>query len=291
MSLFPSGWLTGRWGWLIIWVTALWLLAILVVVCHFAHLRPWADVSPDRIAWYHQEECERVDTSGFLLQFHNFWSNFAYLAAGLMVLCLNDSWLGRFVGMVFIFLGIGSAWFHGTLTELGQTVDIMGVYAALLALLAYGFTEMIPLKYDDPTAWLIMFIAVVVGMFGAVVRTTVHFFDSDYFTPMLVIILVVYMVAGGLRYKDRGEGLTFPILGAATAGIVAVLFKFTDGDKNLFAAHGGDYSKCLYGPDSLVQGHAFWHALSAVMFVCVFEFFRSLSGRSRSVWPWRLPPS
>lgn len=284
-----SGWVHGRWGWLIITGVCFLLLLIIVMVLHFTPVRPWADVTAGRIAWYHKEQCETVDTSGFLLQVHNFWSNFAYLGAGLLILCLNDSLLGRGVGTVLIFLAFGSALFHGTLTEVGQTVDMAGVYAVLLAMCAYGFVEMVPLEYDAAATWLIFSGAVLLGIVAGVIRLTVRFFSSDYFTPFLVFVLVIYMVSGALRY-ERGRGpLLWPAIAAGVSGLLAVIFKFTDGDDNfLLAQHGGDYEKCFYGHSSIIQGHALWHVLSAVMFVCVFEFFRSLLERSRTVWPWRI---
>jgi Ceramidase len=289
MAESSSDFLRGRWGWLALWGSFLILCVIVTLTYHFGHIKPWSDVTADRIAWYHHEECENVDTSGVFLQVHNFWSNFAYLAAGMMIVCLNDSSIGRAVGVVLIFLAFGSAWFHGTLTEAGQTVDVAGVYAALLAMCAYGFIEMVPLEYDSITSWLIFSLAVVLGVVAGIIRTKVSFFSSDYFTPFLVFILVVYMISGALRYQRDRSPLLWPGLAAGVAGLLAVIFKFTDGDDNfLLAQHGGDYEKCFYGHGSLFQGHAWWHLLSAVMFLCVFEFVRSLLERSRTVWPWRL---
>ena len=289
MDSNPYG-LQGRWGWLLLTVGFFLLCLIVVLILHFLKVHPWAHVTADRIAWYHHEQCENVDTSGFFLQVHNFWSNFGYLAAGLLILCLSDIALGRAVGVVLIFLAFGSAWFHGTLTETGQTVDMAGVYAALLAMSAYGFVEMTPLEYDSIASWLIFSGAVVLGIVAGIIRLSVKFFSSDYFTPFLVFILAVYMITAIWRYPERDHGpLLAPGLGALGSGLLAVLFKFSDGDDNfLLAQHGGNYAKCFYGHGSLIQGHAFWHVLSAVMFVCIFEYFRSLLERSRSAFPWRL---
>ena len=285
---FGSDELQGRWGWLLLTGGFFLLCLIVVLILHFAKVHPWSGVTADRIAGYHHEQCENVDASGFLLQVHNFWSNFGYLAAGLLILCLSDVGLGRAVGIVLIFLAFGSAWFHGTLTETGQTIDMAGVYAALLAMMAYGFVEMTPLEYDSAASWLLFSGAVALGIVAGFLRVSVKFFDSDYFTPFLVFILAVYMFIAIWSYPRRGP-LLAPGLGALGAGLLAVIFKFSDGDDNfLLARHGGDYSKCFYGHGSLIQGHAVWHLLSAVMFVCIFEYFRSLQERSRTVFPWRL---
>ena len=258
-------------------------------------LHPWAGISAERVSGYHHEQCETVRATGFFLQFHNLWSNVAYFVVGLMILSATDVWPGRIVGSVLIMLAIFSGWFHATLSEFGQTVDIISVYATLLALLAYGFIEMVPLRYDDAKSYIIMVGAIVFGMIGGYFRTNIRFFDSDYFTPFLVFILIVYMVVGGLRARDGAEqhvpasnGLLLPMFIAIIAALIAVVFKFSDGDDNAFLArHSGDLSKCVYGPDSIVQGHAAWHVFSAIMFWGLFEFFRSLLARSNSSFPWR----
>lgn len=276
-----------RWGWLTIWALCVVALLLFFLVMTVAGVHPWSDVTKDRVAWYHQEECEQVTTSGFFLQFHNFWSNLAFLAAGLLILWFSTAYMARAIGIVFILLAAGSGWFHGTLGEVSQTVDIMTTYSALTVLIAYAFIELVPLEQDGVAAWLLFSAAVVLGAVAGILRTTVHFFDSDYFTPFLVIILVIYMGVLISRCTD-GSALLWPGIFTAVFGLLAVVFKFTDGDKNLFANHGGVYSKCSYAPSGLWQGHALWHLLSAAMFVCMFEYIRSVRNRSRSVWPWRI---
>jgi hypothetical protein len=288
MSVFPVGWLSSRWGWLVVWTAIVLSLGALVLIFHLAHLHPWAGIDPGRVAWYHKEQCETVDTTGFLLQFHNFWSNAAYLAVGLLVLCCSTTGHGRFVGIAFVFLAAGSGWFHGTLSESGQTVDIMGVYVALLAVAAYGFIEMVPIT--SPLAiWSILGAATALGVAGALLRGSVRLFDSDAFTPLLVVIVVGFMAAGMFRPSAGRSRIALLVqLGVIFAfGVLALILKYTDGTNNLLARHDGRLADCLWGKTSVMQGHAHWHILSAIMFLCMFEFFRSMGGRSRSVWPWR----
>ncbi len=250
--------------------------ALTVLVLHLADLRPWSDVAGERVSWYRKEHCELVDTSGFFLQFWNFWSNYGYLASGLLLLCLSNTWLGRGVGVTFVFLAFGSAGFHGTLTEFGQDVDIAGVYAALLGVVAYGLVELLGLD-DDWPAWSIMAALVGFGIVAGFVRTDVDLFDSDIFVPILVGLIVIGMVVGLVRHASTA--LIFPgAVGVLGAGLLALLFKFTDGAEKA--------ADCLYGPDSVIQGHALWHLFSGFMFLGMFEFFRSLRGRWSSVLPW-----
>jgi hypothetical protein len=296
MEFDPSVFFGPRWGWLTIWVICVFVLLFFATLLHVAGATPWSDISAARVDGYHHEQCESVDRSGFFLQFHNFWSNSAYLAAGLLIVWLSDSHIGKAIGWTFIFLAFGSGWFHGTLTETGQTFDMVGVYCALTVLIAYAFIEAIPLDQDGTWSWIVFLIALVLGTIAGLLRpggilsiSPFKIFASDVFTPLLVAVLVGYMFLVIWRNQFRfWNPILGPILGFAIAGLLALVLKFTDGDDNGLAHHNGVLAQCTYDPQGLIQGHAFWHFLSAVMFVCFYEYIRSVRGRSRSVFPWRI---
>jgi hypothetical protein len=289
VDLFPAGWVRGTWGWLIIWLASVVVFALLVMVFGLADVHSATGLTADRIGWYGQEQCERVLSDSFLVQFANFWSNFVYSAVGLMIFLRSNVNHGRFVGIMLIFLAIGSGWFHGTLSEFGQTLDIAGVYAVLLAIAAYGFIEMVPIT-DPVPIWLIMGGATALGVVAGFLRGDVGFFDSDWFTPFLVIIIVGYMGSGLFRPSAaaKREALVMPLVLTVGLGLLGLLAKYTDGtDNGLLANHGGVVADCLYGPGSPIQGHAFWHILAGGMFLGMFEFFSRMGGRTVSVLPWR----
>jgi len=286
---FPlSNLLPDNWNWTLLWAACFVLLLLIVLVMSIFSVHPWSDTTPDRIGQYQHEHCETVNLSGFFLQTMNFWSNFAYLAAGLLILSQADFAFGKAIGWVLIALAIGSGWYHGTLTETGQTADIMGVYCALLVMILYALTKVLAISKDSVTAWVLFVLFMVLGCVAGILRVKIHFFDSEYFTPMLVIILFIYMVVeaiGSINWEQSGF-LYFawstdwrPVLlwtsVAMVAGLAALFLKFTDGDKNLFAAFKEDYSKCIYGHSSIIQGHALWHVASAAMFVAIFEYIRA----------------
>jgi hypothetical protein len=272
--------------WFILWTALLLTVLGLVILAQMAGLHPWSTVPLARVTFYHREECELVDIMGFLLQFQNFWSNFAYLAIGLLI-AAHGSALGRVVGWTFVFLSVGSGWFHGTLSELGQTLDIAGVYCGLLAVAVFGFVELESMPPSAPLGWALMIGAIVLGFAAAFLRTQIPIFNSNLFTPILVGLVLVFGLFTAWKLASWNHELLWPGVFALVAGLGALLFKFTDGDDNLLAKYGGDYSQCSYAPSSLVQGHAIWHVLSAFMFLAMFEFFRSLTVRHPTVFPWR----
>ena len=285
-----------RWSWLIICGGCILVVACIALLGSIASGSPWADVTSDQVMSYRHEQCEAVDKTAFFLQIANFWSNFAYLAAGLMILFFNRSMPGRFVGGYLCFLAVCSAWFHGTLTGIGKTLDIVGVYAVLLAIIAYGLIELMDWSYDEWQSWLLMIAAGVIGVITGFLRTDVFLFDSDLFTPALVVIIIGGMVWAALARKTRmgiepvAEVNMWWALGVTVAtGLLALVFKYTDGTKNILAQHDGHYYECLYSHTSVLQGHALWHIFTGVMFVGMFEYFRAFRMRSESPFPWRHP--
>jgi hypothetical protein len=277
---------TGRWTWLFIWWVIFLACIAGVLIADFVHWHPWANVPAARVTWYHHEECEQAYSSGVLMQLANFWSNFAYLAIALLIITHN-SLLGRVIGATFLLLSFGSGWFHGSLSEYGQTVDIAGVYCGLLAVASYGFVEISRIAHTDPKALGLMIAAIILGLIGAVLRMQLHFFNSDFFTPVLVVAVLIFGLIAALRLTGAKQPLLWPGVMALLSGLLALVFKFTDGDDNLLAKHHGIYANCTYQPLSLLQGHAIWHVLSGYMFLCMFEFFNSISARFRTVFPWR----
>jgi hypothetical protein len=276
----------GRWTWLVIWLIVLAATIATVVIAEGAHLHPWSGVTTARMIFYQREECELIDLVRFFLQCANFWSNFAYLALGLLIVT-HDSRFGQIIGATFLLLAFGSGWFHGTLSEWGQTTDMAGVYCGLLAIASYGFVEFLGVEHDTMLAKSVIAAAIVLGIIAAVLRVQVPLFSSDTFTPILVVAVLVFGVILGARLPGSKHHLLWPGVFAVVAGLVALVFKFTDGDDNLLAKHHRDYALCTYQHESLFQGHAIWHLLSAFMFLCMFEYFRSLGSRSRPVFPWR----
>ena len=277
-----------RWGWLSLWTICALLFVLFVMIMSWANVHPWSDVSAERVAWYHQEQCETVRVSSFFLQFYNLWSNLAYLAGGLLIVWLSTSGIGRAFGVVLIVLAVGSGWFHGSLTRSGQISDVVSVYCAMTSIIAFGLIEMVPLEEKGYAARMCFAVALLLGLSAGMLRHRLWFFNSDYFMPFLAGLLVLCMAMTAIRGGKDKEPLLGPFIGSTMAGLLALISNFTDGDRNIFARYGGDYSKCAYNPTGLIQGHSVWHLLTAMMFISVFEYLRSVRSRTQSIWPWRV---
>ena len=236
MSAFEDlkGWLATPWGWLIIWTP---VLAIFVAIALIGNTAGWAPWEPnlDRMCFYREEQRELVRTGSFFLQVANFWSNFAYLGVGLLILFRSGSFVGRGTGWAFVFLAFGSGYYHGSLTELGQFLDIAGIYMALLALLFHGIIESFDLETsgDKTRNW--FWFWMVCGMFAGFSKNLVPWHKSDIvaiFLGALIGILMIYwffaaLLIGGGGSKDFSS-LWGPFALALISFVCAAAFKYGD---------------------------------------------------------------
>jgi hypothetical protein len=287
MTLLPDRWLSSRWGWLVVTAAVLVGFMLIVAVLALVGAHPQADLTARGIAGYAEEQCERLRTGAVLVQVVNFWSNAAYVAVGLLVSLRSEDLSLRIVGGALVLLGACSGWFHGFKTEFGQTLDIVGVYLVLLAIIIYGVLELLHVT-DRAVIWISMGGALMLSIVTGFLRSDVDVFDSDVFTPILATIVVLGMLTVFAVAYFGGNPLWRPLgnvlLVTVGLGLLALVFKYTDGTDNApLANHNGNIAECLYDPDSPLQGHALWHILSALMFLGMIEFFRVRGYRTESV--------
>src|SRR5262245_28532373 len=308
--------LRGRWGWLVAWTLCLMVVLLIVIVAEIGGLEPWGPISD--ASSYSCEHCEHIARGGFFHQVANFWSNFAYLAAGLIILFSGESTeksgiaialIRKGAGIMFVALSIGSGLFHGTITGWGKTLDIAGVYVAFLALLFYGVLALFNINLPEGSfrlpEWLLISLfclTMVYAVFAAYTRTTIALHDSDVFMPLLGGVLLILTIVCAIRYRNRETKWGWPLGATLISFAAAGLFKYLDGksctDSSGFFGYLLKFcnSDCqsspklvceVFGSNPILQGHALWHVASAFGMLSVFEFFTALHKNLRTVWPWR----
>ncbi len=242
-------WLFGPKGsWFGIWISFLVFTAIIVLLGSLFKWNPWGEVSCDRVMSYASEQCEAITKDGFIRQQANFWSNFGYAAVGLFIFFRRGTSIGKAVGLAFIFLAIGSALFHGTLTNWGQYLDIMGIDVVLLLLVLHAVFSAWDLHPEFwPTLSWIFFLTLLGLMMGGFKGI----FDSTLVSLGAGGVLFVIGVYGsGRRHGDWfGEGARwykwfwFGLLAAVVFGGAAG-FKYFDGKDVRVFAPNQDCNQC-----------------------------------------------
>ena len=197
-----QSWLAAPWGWLIIWAPCLAVLIAVALILGSADVHPWAP-SIDRIFEYRKEQREDVTDTGLFVQLANFWSNFAYLAVGLVMFLRSGTFVGRGTGMAFVFLAVMSGFFHGTLTSTGQTLDIVGVYLALLGLMWHGFVEAFDMQTSSQSVrdwfWFLM----LCGLFMGFTKGDIPWHGSDIVAGVVGLTIVVLMIVGFFNNRPK----------------------------------------------------------------------------------------
>ena len=145
----------------------------------------------------------------------------------------------------FVFLGLGSAFYHATFTFVGQVVDVSGMYLVVTFMLARSRVS----KGGGGAAALVLtFVLAHASLMAAQVTS-----------PELrrVVFGALFLTAIPLEWREAGAGRRFL---AAGAGLMAIAFTIWTLDR----------LRIVCAPQSLIQGHAAWHVLSALACACLY---------------------
>ena len=180
----------------------------------------------------------------------NSWSNLGFLFVGLLALRRPITPLAVLFAASCGTLAVGSFLFHATITREMQWLDMVGTYAAIVAVIARGAVAAFGVR---PAVALIG--ALVADALFAIFKWSI---PGSVALPLLVVVAsvpIVRMVRSGRR-STRAALLPALLMG------LAVVFRQLD--------VAGIW--CL--PESRVyQGHALWHLLTAASLGAVFFFF------------------
>lgn len=183
--------------------------------------------------------CEAVRATG-IRQPSNSASSLAFvLVAVLVIVRGSNKTIAALFALTLTFVGIGSAYFHATLSFTGQFFDVLGMYlvATLALLMSIRRTRRLG------TALLI----------------------SAYVSMNALLAIVLYTAPEWRRW----------IFGALLAGIIWAELKDRESRKPYliraiaimtvaFIIWVIDFSRIACAPTSIVQGHAIWHILGAL---------------------------
>ena len=281
------------------WATLLALSLTLVVISRtYEGQRIWAGWQ-ESAGLRRSNYAERIYFDNVFRTRANTWSNLAYVAVGFYGFAfawhdrrrphpIQAGYLVQTPALSFLFgagccwLGAGSGFFHASLTRLGQQVDVASMYAPLLVFLAINLGRWWPHvklgrnPHPFPT-W---------PVFGALAVVTNallyrHKWSMSASTVLTTLILTVTAFSLLDRFNPtRKMSVRWAILAivALVAGIIC---------RQLDVA--GRFS----GPDTWLQGHAFWHVLTAACIGCTYLYYRSetVSHRATRSSPQASSPS
>jgi hypothetical protein len=224
---------------------------------------------------------ERIYADSVFRTRMNTWSNLVYVLFGFyaIALAIND-WKQRrpleqgylthvpiqsfLFGVAGIYLGLGSGFFHASLTRYGHQCDVGGMYATMICMAAIAIGSWIPrmevpwIRRIFPT-WPVIAVIVVY----ASIYFTYYKWDYSFGKVSMYLSLTLFLFAG-VSIIQPGKYLQVRWFVAALASIILGA-KIRD----------LDIEDRFTSPDSIFQGHALWHLISCLLYVFMFLYFRS----------------
>lgn len=230
------------------------------------------------------EYCEFNNVSNFFHQSMNTYSNLVYFFFGIFVcqLALEDGknqptvvqnrlqqfpLLSLLMGACLVYLSLGSAFFHASLTWAGQRVDMNGTYSisiALLTIALYHVFHRISLSERAKKR-----------LIGAVFLLILSFYEIHLFVsssillPILILTTWTLITVNYVQFR-RERSLLFAIFSLV---LILVALKI----------RALDVQKIGCDPHSLYQGHSVWHLLAGLSSFCSYAFFRFTPSRTHSI--------
>ena len=221
------------------------------------------------------EYCEFNRPERLFHQPINTYSNLIYFFYGLLVLQLalkdfklvgvkgvnsvrNSPYLSILLAANFIYLSFGSAFFHSSLTWIGQRIDMNATYGLTLSLICIGMVQVLVKKELSKQ----MQVGLVLGMLLLIAGflPLALQISSSILLPSLFFILLVIGIINFYQHPSQRS----PLLGVLSFALLAVAIQI----------RSMDVAKINCDPMSIWQGHALWHFLTATSSLCMYLYFR-----------------
>ncbi len=204
--------------------------------------------------------CEGLRES-LIRQPANTWSSLAFVAVALWVAArlgrrvragqavFGGAETGLFLGAL-VLVGLGSAFYHASLTFIGQVFDVSGMYLIATFILLHRLGP----RLGAPPG---LSVAVFVLANGVLMAVQVS-------APSLrrIVFGVLLVSATTVEWRCSRAGRSWL---AAAALLMALAF----------AIWFVDLRRLMCDPQSLIQGHAAWHLLGALAAACLYRSYEA----------------
>ncbi len=212
--------------------------------------------------------CEAVRYGEWIRQPADTWSNLAFILISIVIVWMvyyrKPGWSNTLVqhpsyswlfALASFLTGVGSFYYHASLTFISQWFDVMGMYFSVTFFIIYNLDRLYKI---GPAKVFILYFAV--NIFLGVLLVTIPEARRYLFGSFMLLLLVsVYYSQSKLKTEIRTTYLYLAIACFAVAFGLWIL----------------DIKKIVCTPDSLFQLHAIWHCLSALSGFLIYMYYRS----------------
>jgi hypothetical protein len=237
--------------------------------------------------------CESVKTPGHfnIKQPSNTWSNLGFVFVGLMIMSMLASsssqipqnpmqdvnYYSVFFGVLVIFLGPGSMYFHASLKKWGGWLDTLSMNLFMSFILVYTFVRLI--GTDESSSFLVFLgLFLVINIVGGRLSWKEDHNGTEVFKILtgttLVVEVMIFISSyipelGSLRVHRQLEYLI--IIGLCFAPTYYIWSRSETGGHLCKDGHWFGW----FSPTSWMQGHAVWHIGNAIIAFVIFLYLRS----------------
>ena len=221
------------------------------------------------------EYCELDHYAHFFRQSINTYSNLAYFFLGMIVVLISFydkkdktenknlvqqfPFISCFFGVCLIYLSIGSAFFHASLTWIGQRIDMNATYSICIVLIGISYYRLL-IKENASNQFNRMFVGCLFLIILLFIQ--IHLLISSlYLLPFLILLIICGTVLNYLQNKPNFN-ISFAIL--------SLLLMI-----GAFILRTMDVQKIACDPTSVYQGHALWHFFTGMSAFLLYWFYRS----------------
>jgi hypothetical protein len=257
------------------------LFGIFLALDYFLDSRVWEGMVISKSALT-VEYCEFNHPERLFHQPVNTYSNLIYFFYGMVVFQLGwRDWkssanreantvrrfpyLSLLLAANFIYLSLGSAFFHSSLTWMGQRMDMNATYGLTLSLICIGLVQVLvkkELTKQIQVGLVVGMLLLIAGFLPLALQIS-----SSILLPSLFLILLVLGIINYFQYPAQ----RIPVLGVFSFVLLAVAIQI----------RALDVAKVNCDPMSIWQGHALWHLLTATSSLSMYFYFRRVKNGNR----------
>lgn len=207
--------------------------------------------------------CESANTHSPIRQPSNSYSSLAFVFSGMLVLSqMQNNASRRFpgiyaviMGVSGIIVGVGSAFYHASLTFIGQFFDVFGMFLLAAFTLVYAWERIWTLRL---TTTLSLYLAL--NLFLSWLQIAIP--DTRRYAFAVVLVLAL-MFEYYFRAKKKPQIETRWLwIGTSLLGGAYIIWIL-------------DNTRVVCFENSLLQGHAVWHILGAVAVLFLHRYYVS----------------
>ena len=252
------------------------LLIIFLIVGFGFHWFPSTpdDTCPDGQPCF----CEGYQTSDVILQPESVWSDLAFMAAGLLILLVASAPTGSpvnpmvdpksgfplLLGLIVIFMGPASMFFHASIKSWGGWFDSMSIMFWMIFSLCYSVMRLLRWPWwTFLIGWLVL--VTVMGFVDIIpdARQFGYYIFGGIWGVLDLIVVIRVIQHHAINGVTRSPGWYAAILGTFLASMLGFW---------IFSG-GGTTTWCP--TDSFFQPHAVFHILSAFVAFFSYKYFAS----------------